>query len=59
MKKYKKLALIILVILNCVVLLGQIWPEGVPPFAKSINIIFLTISFCYFMISLYNIHSKK
>lgn len=28
MKKYKKLALIILVILNCVVLLGQIWPEG-------------------------------
>lgn len=31
----------ILILLNLIVLLGQIWPEGAPPFARSVNIVFL------------------
>ncbi|MDP1802533.1 MAG: hypothetical protein Q8L81_14330 [Bacteroidota bacterium] len=45
----KKTVLIILLILNAVVLLGQIWPEGVPPFARVVNIIFLIGSFLFFI----------
>ncbi|MBL7910876.1 MAG: hypothetical protein JNJ41_07475 [Bacteroidia bacterium] len=45
----KKTILIILLILNAVVLLGQIWPEGVPPFARVVNIIFLIGSFLFFI----------
>ena len=41
--------LIILVILNCVVLLGQLWPEGAPPFARVVNILFLLLSLFYFV----------
>ena len=33
--------LIILLVLNAVVLLGQQWPEGAPPFARVVNLIFL------------------
>lgn len=43
---------IILIILNAVVLLGQIWPEGTPPFARTVNIIFLSLSLIYFILSL-------
>ncbi|MEI6816613.1 MAG: hypothetical protein WCL14_08380 [Bacteroidota bacterium] len=49
MKKYRKAILIILLVLNSMVLMGQLWPEGVPPFARSINIIFLSVSLLYFM----------
>ena len=41
--------LIILVILNCIVLLGQLWPEGAPPFARVVNILFLLLSLFYFV----------
>ena len=41
--------LIILVVLNCLVLLGQLWPEGTPPFARAINILFLLMSLFYFV----------
>lgn len=37
----RKSVLIILLVLNAIVLLGQLWPEGVPPFARTVNIIFL------------------
>ena len=37
-----------LLLLNCVVLLGQIWPEGAPPFARAVNIAFLAGSLAYF-----------
>lgn len=33
--------LIILLVLNAIVLLGQLWPEGAPPFARVVNITFL------------------
>ena len=41
--------LIVLVVLNCLVLLGQLWPEGAPPFARAINILFLLLSLFYFV----------
>jgi hypothetical protein len=36
--------LAILLLLNAVVLLGQIWPAGAPPFARAVNILFLVLS---------------
>ncbi len=50
-KHMKKALLIILLILNVIVLLGQIWPAGAPPFARVVNIIFLTGSFLFFAYS--------
>ena len=34
----------VMLLLNAVVLLGQLWPEGAPPFARVVNIIFLVAS---------------
>ncbi|HPF89558.1 MAG TPA: hypothetical protein PLL57_02770 [Flavobacteriales bacterium] len=31
---------ILLFIMGVVVLLGQLWPAGAPPFARSVNILF-------------------
>ena len=39
----------VLVFLNGVVLLGQIWPEGAPPFARVVNIAFLVLSLVFFV----------
>ncbi len=44
--------LIVLVVLNCIVLLGQLWPEGAPPFARAVNILFLLLSLFYFVASI-------
>lgn len=44
----KKIVVIILIILNIVVLMGQVYPEGAPPFAKTVNILFLVLSLGYF-----------
>lgn len=41
--------LLILLLLNVVVLLGQLWPAGAPPFARIVNIIFLVGSLLYFL----------
>lgn len=41
--------LLILLLLNVVVLLGQLWPAGAPPFARTVNIIFLVGSLLYFL----------
>jgi hypothetical protein len=35
---------ILLLILNAVVLLGQLWPEGAPPFARTVNVAFLVVN---------------
>lgn len=48
----KTIILFILVLLNCVVLLGQLWPEGAPPFAAKVNIVFLIGSLVYFIAEL-------
>lgn len=48
----KNSILILLILLNIVVLLGQVWPEGVPPFARIVNIVFLASSLVFFIVSL-------
>lgn len=45
----RKILLIILIILNSVVLMGQIYPEGAPPFARIVNIVFLVSSLVFFI----------
>jgi hypothetical protein len=40
--------LVLLLVLNCVVLLGQLWPEGAPPFARAVNVAFLVLSLGHF-----------
>ncbi|MBL7953726.1 MAG: hypothetical protein JNJ91_01715 [Flavobacteriales bacterium] len=44
----KKPVLIVLLLLNVVVLLGQLWPEGAPPFARFVNIAFLLATLFHF-----------
>jgi hypothetical protein len=44
-----KLFLILLLILNAMVLLGQAWPEGAPPFARVINIITLSLNLIFIL----------
>lgn len=48
----RKPIIIILLILNAIVLLGQLWPEGAPPFARIVNILFLVGSFLFFLAAL-------
>jgi hypothetical protein len=43
-----KTVLIVLVVLNLIVLLGQLWPEGAPPFAKIVNIMTLILDLVFF-----------
>ena len=44
-----KLFLILLLILNAMVLLGQVWPEGVPPFARVVNIITMSLNLVFIL----------
>lgn len=37
----RRIVIPVLLLLNLVMLLGQLWPEGAPPFARTINIIVL------------------
>lgn len=41
--------LLLLLALNVLVLLGQVWPAGAPPFARAVNIAFLVLSLGYFL----------
>lgn len=43
-----KPVLVALIVLNAIVLLGQLWPEGAPPFARLVNVGFLLASLAYF-----------
>jgi len=47
----------LLIILNIIVLLGQIWPDGAPPFARWVNIFFLCGNLGWFIS--YQLNSKK
>jgi hypothetical protein len=53
----KRWMIILLIVLNAIVLLGQIWPEGAPPFARSVNILTLVFN-CIFLILLLG-YSKR
>lgn len=45
-----KAVLLILLVLNAIVLLGQLWPEGAPPFARLVNILTLLCNVLFFLI---------
>lgn len=45
----RKALIIVLLVLNAIVLLGQLWPEGAPPFARWVNIAFLIAVFVYLL----------
>jgi len=47
-KSARRTVLVVLLVLNAIVLLGQLWPAGAPPFARRVNIAFLAASLCYF-----------
>lgn len=53
MKQTHRLILITLLVLNIMVLAGQVWPAGAPPFARVINIIFLLGSLAWLAYSLF------
>jgi hypothetical protein len=40
--------LVVLIVLNVIVLTGQIWPAGAPAFAPIVNIVFLIASLAVF-----------
>jgi len=41
--------ILVLLMLNIIVLLGQLWPEGAPPFARFVNIAFLAATLFHFV----------
>lgn len=41
------------VLVNALVLLGQLWPEGAPPFARTVNIVFLSGVLAYLLHDLF------
>ncbi|MBK9273741.1 MAG: hypothetical protein IPM49_04270 [Flavobacteriales bacterium] len=45
----RRKVLIVLLLVNAVVLLGQLWPEGAPPFARAVNITFLIGTMVFFV----------
>lgn len=53
-----KSILIVLLVLNAIVLLGQLWPEGAPPFARTVNIIFLVAMMVFLLSTLFRSRRK-
>lgn len=45
MGKLGRVFLWILLVMNCLVLLGQVWPQGAPPFAGTVNLVFHVLTF--------------
>jgi hypothetical protein len=44
-----RIMILILLLLNLAVLAGQVWPESAPPFAGTINIVFLAANLLYLL----------
>lgn len=51
--------LIVLIVGNALVLLGQLWPEGVPSFARQVNIAILVANVLVFGFQLGKLRPKK
>lgn len=47
--KLNRMILTILIVFNCMVLMGQLWPAGVPPFARWVNIFTLVADLSFLM----------
>jgi hypothetical protein len=48
----KKTILITVIVLNSIVLLGQLWPAGTPPFARMVNIVTMVLNLLIFIMLL-------
>jgi hypothetical protein len=48
----KKPLCIVLLLANCLVLLGMLWPEGAPPFAATVNLVTLVANVVAFAVLL-------
>lgn len=59
MKSIGTLLLVVLILGNAMVLLGQVWPEGAPPFARSVNIAVLGADLLYLLSSLFARKTKQ
>ncbi|HNV99281.1 MAG TPA: hypothetical protein PKL06_07935 [Chitinophagales bacterium] len=46
----QKYILPVLILLNTIVLIGQLYPVGAPPFARIVNIVFLVGSLLFFVV---------
>ena len=55
----KRTFIIILLVLNALVLLGQIWPEGTPPFARAVNLITLGLNISFLLTMIKSPKKKK
>jgi hypothetical protein len=55
----RRTLLIVLLVLNAIVLLGQLWPEGAPPFARTVNIVFLVGVMVYLLSGLFGGRATK
>ena len=40
----------LLAVVNVPVWLGQVWPEGAPPFARGVNVVFLSATLAFFAV---------
>lgn len=45
----RKVRVALLLLLNLLVLLGQVWPEGAPPFASVVNILTLVLNAAFLL----------
>ncbi len=50
--KYSKLVIFAILFLNLIVLSGQLFPAYAPPFARTVNVIFLLATLAYFIVAL-------
>jgi hypothetical protein len=48
----RRFVVVLLLVLNAVVLLGQLWPEGAPPFAWVVNVAFLSANLLFLIMAL-------
>ena len=48
----RRFVVVLLLVLNAVVLLGQLWPEGAPPFAWTVNVAFLSANLLFLLAAL-------
>lgn len=55
----KKIFYTVLLIANAVVLLGQLWPESAPPFAREVNLGTLAANLLVFALLLSGSGGKK
>ena len=46
------LIIVLLIVGNALVLLGQLWPDGAPPFAREVNILVVAATLVFLLSAL-------